>query len=86
MGRVWRPGRRLQSPVVGWAVRALRGGYIHLGNCQVDFHGVQFFMPQDALQLKDVAAIAQKVNGKGMAEPVRKHIIIASVFIGKYLR
>ena len=44
----------------------LRAFYIHLSQVHVDLHRLQINMTEDALQFKDIATVAQKLNREGI--------------------
>lgn len=57
-----------EAPVVGHGCPALGVGEIDLGQLDVDADGVKAFVAEHRLQFDDIAAVAQEVDGEGMAE------------------
>lgn len=62
--------RGSEAPVVGGAGLAVGGAEVGLGQGDVDADGFEFFMAEQALEFEDVAAVAQEVDGEGVAEAV----------------
>ena len=59
-----------QLPVVGRTGAPLRFLNVRLGEGRIDLHRAEMLMPEHALKLQHAAAVAQEVDGEGMAELV----------------
>lgn len=69
-GTAWAQRETLQTPVVGRASFLLCKLDICLGELYIDLNRLQIFVAKDLLQFKDVAPVAQEIDGEGVAEAV----------------